>query len=387
MFYTISRPPSDSTWRMFVSLMQDYADRAEIYYMWSNPPDKLLHFLNHVRFEKPLVILGIKDLLDNWQEFNWWQDSQQIIPHKISAIAAANPDKQFVIFTSLENLNLEIKQPNMWIVPWGGDIVNAKNDYLNLAPVFDKNFNSDKHFICLNRHARDHRVITLSYLLGTGIADFGYISCLWNQAKADIVLPRDLFDRVSWEFDEPRHTMHKNILIKGYSQLSQISQQHADDWEIYRKHRGLDNDNASNFDKDLRPKYRNSFVEIVSESSFCAPSFNVTEKTANAFYACNFPILLGGSGIVQHMRDTGLDVFDDVIDHSYDSVQNPFDRIFSAIDRNRRLLLDGDWAKSQWQRCQSRFHTNLSQIKNIYQWYDHRTKQNFEKVIQNIRQS
>jgi hypothetical protein len=181
--------------------------------------------------------------------------------------------------------------------------------------------------------------------------------------------------------------VHKEILIQGYPHLAQLSQQEADDFEIYRRHRGLDNDNASNFDKDLRPKYCNSFVEIISESSFCAPSFNVTEKTANAFYACNFPIMLGGSGIVQHMRDTGLDVFDDVIDHSYDTVQNPFDRIFSAIDNNRRLLQDSDWAKSQWQRCQSRFHTNLSQIKNIYQWYDHRTKQNFEKVIQNIRQS
>ena len=387
MIYTLSRPPTDSTWPMFVSLLQEYRESAEIYYMWSSPPDRLLHFLNHARFEKPLVILGIKDLLDNWQEFNWWHDTQQAIPKKLAEIAAANPDKQFVIFTSLENLDLEIKEPNMWIVPWGGDIVNQKKDYETLLPVLDKNFDSTKHFICLNRQSRDHRIVTVSYLFGSGLAPYGYISYLWNQFGNAHAQPKNFLDRICWEFDEPRHTEHKNILIQGYPYLAQISQEEADDWEIYRKHRGLENDNASNFNEDLRPKYRNSFVEIVSESSFCAPSFNVTEKTANAFYACNFPILLGGSGIVQHMRDTGLDVFDDVIDHSYDTMQNPFDRIFTAIDRNRKLLQDGDWAKSQWQKCQSRFHSNLSQIKNIYQWYDNRTKQHFEKVIQNIRQS
>lgn len=384
MLYTISRPPSDTTWPMFVSLLRPWYDQADIFYMWSNPPHRLEHFLTKTKFEKSLVILGIKDLLDGWQEYNWWNQTQQPIPKLLGQIAREQRDKNFIIFTSLEHLEKEIVEPNVWIVPWGGDIINQKQSYLELEPVVDKNFDSSQHFICLNRQSRDHRIVTVSYLIGRDLARHGYISYLWNQLGHYHNQPADILDRICWEFDEPRHTEAKHALIQGYPHLSAISQDAADDYEIYLKHQGLQNDNASNFDKDLRPKYQNSFVEIVSESSFCAPSFNITEKTANAFWAYNFPIFLGGAGLVQHLRDTGLDLFDDIIDHSYDQIPNPFDRIFVAIDQNQRLLSDGDWAKQKWLQCRTRFDSNLDQIKKIYQWYDDRTVNKFHEVIQNI---
>jgi hypothetical protein len=44
-------------------------------------------------------------------------------------------------------------------------------------------------------------------------------------------------------------------------------------------------------------------------------------------------------------------VFDDVVDHGYDLIQNPFDRITTAIDSNRRLLTDLDYVKKSWTQC------------------------------------
>jgi hypothetical protein len=130
--------------------------------------------------------------------------------------------------------------------------------------------------------------------------------------------------------------------------------------------------------------YRNSFVEIVTESTFAEPSFAITEKTAHSFFGCNFPIILGGCGIIAHLREIGFDMFDDVVDHSYDQIANPFDRIVSAIESNRRLLIDSDHAKQSWRRCHTRFEHNVQTVRNIYAWYEHRAKTKFARVLDGL---
>jgi hypothetical protein len=141
-------------------------------------------------------------------------------------------------------------------------------------------------------------------------------------------------------------------------------------------------DNAGNFENRLQSMYRDSFVEIVSESSFTAPSFILSEKTAHSFYGCNFPIILSGCGTVAHLREIGLDVFDDVVDHSYDTVENPFDRVITAIESNRKLLIDADYAKQCWQNCRSRFENNVDVMHNIYSWYERRARQKFAETLE-----
>jgi len=384
MFYLISKPRTDDhSFFVFRKLMEQtgLSDTAKIYYMWSNPPIQVMYFLDNTDFSDPLVVIAIKDLLDNWQEFNHWHEKQQPIPQKISQIAQQNSNTQFLLFTSLENLHLEINEPNVHIVNLGGDLVNQKLSYIKIKPVLDKNFNSDTSFICLNRQRRDHRIVLMSYLMGRGYDKFGIITYLANTTPYAKTEPEEFLDRISWEFDEEAHTEIRSVILDGYHRLRNFYPENADDWEIYKN---APNDNVSNFNRCLRPRYRNSFVEIVSESSFCAPSFNVTEKTAHTFYGCNFPILLGGQGIVQHMRDLGLDLFDDVVDHGYDNMSNPFDRIVNAFDKNYQLLSNAAYAKQQWQRCQPRFEANVEKIRQIYNWYEDRMNQQFLQIAQKI---
>lgn len=384
MLYTITRPPTDDhTFYMFEKLILALPSDTQIFYMWSNPPDKVIKFLDNVELTSDIVVIAIKDLLDGWLEFNYWHESQQIIPQRIANLVRRHSSKKFILFTSLEHLDLELQESNLHIIPWGGDLVNQEKSYRVLEPVMDKNFDSDKTFICLNRNRRDHRIVALSYLLGTGLDQYGYISYLSNKHKDFQIQPADFLDRIGWEFDE-RHAQAREAMLKGYQQLLDLPQPDSEEYEIYQYYQRRTNDNSTNFDVHLRPRYQNSFVEIVSESSFCAPSFNVTEKTANAFFACNFPILLGGVGIVQHMRDIGLDVFDDVVDHSYDRIANPFDRIISAIDNNQRILSDTGYVKQCWKQCRSRFESNYEIIRTVYDWYDARTHSKFAEVIQKI---
>jgi len=378
---TISQPPNDDfTHRMFVNLMQSYANGNEAYYLWSCPPDKLKLFLDQTQFDSPIVFIGIKDLLDAWEVFNWWEDQQLSISIKLSELAQKHRDKVFVIFTSLEQLELELQEPNIRIIPWGGDWVNQRAGYLNLTPVLDKNFDSEKTFISLNRNSRDHRIVTLSYLFGSGLNQYGNISYLSNLLEANST---SFLDRIHWRFG-PNHDDVRTKILDGFVQVTHNSTLTIDDVAIYEEYGSGPNDNVGNFEKKLREKYRDSFVEIVSESSFTPISYMLTEKTAHCFYGCNFPIILGGAGAIAHLRELGLDVFDDIVDHSYDLIRNPFDRIITAIESNRRLLTDSAHAKQSWKNCQSRFENNVSVMHGIYDWYENRTKEQLAKMLELI---
>ena len=222
-------------------------------------------------------------------------------------------------------------------------------------------------------------MIALSYLLGGGYEDHGVISYLKNpKGNPDVLL-----DNVSWEFG-PEHDGIRTQILEGFDRIATYQGFDNDDYHIYQRYGVKQNDNIGNFNNRLRPMYRNSFVEIVTESTFVEPSFSITEKTAHSFFGCNFPIILGGCGIIAHLRDLGLDVFDDVVDHSYDQIANPFDRIVSAIESNRRLLLDPDHAKQSWIQCQPRFKHNVTVIQNIYSYYENRAKTKLSQILDSL---
>jgi hypothetical protein len=315
--------------------------------------------------------------LDSWIEFDWWNDQQQAGSIRIQEFARRHPDQQIVLFTSLERLEREITEPNLHIIPWGGDWLNQRTEYIKLQPVLEKNFSSDRTYINLNRNVRSHRVVILSYLLGQGYDTTGVLTYLKNPYK----MPDTFLKSIGWQFDIPRHDMIRESVLNGFNRLSITN----DDYEIYKNYGQGHTDNAGNFENKLRSMYQNSFVEIVSETTFIEPSFILSEKTAHAFYGCNFPIILNGCGCVEHLRDIGLDVFDDIVDHSYDLVENPFDRIVTAIESNRRLLMDTEYVKQAWKTNRSRFERNIEVMKNMYSWYENRTRQQFAKTLELIR--
>jgi hypothetical protein len=381
--HIISRPPNDDfTYDLFLDLVKSYPDSSEAYYIWSSPPKTLRTFLKHTPFSSSTVIIGIKDLLEGWdfEQFNWWQNPNLTIVSLIRDMVKQHADKTFILFVSLEQLDISLNEPNLHIIPWGGDWINQRAGYSKLNPVLDKNFNSKKHFINLNRHTRDHRIVTLSYLFGSGIAKSGMITYLGgpNENKST-----PLLDRIYWEFG-PDHDEIKTKILAGFNQMRSVLNTPSDTFDIYHVYGGEQNDNIGNFKNRLRNLYQDSFVEIVSESSFTPNSFMLTEKTAHCFYGCNFPIILCGAGSVAHLRDLGLDMFDDVVDHAYDQIHNPFDRIVTAVESNRRLLTDLDYAKQSWTHCRSRFEQNVQVMRDIYSWYENRARQKFAETLELI---
>ena len=110
-----------------------------------------------------------------------------------------------------------------------------------------------------------------------------------------------------------------------------------------------------------------SCVSLITEPSYYERETTHTEKTVMAIYGGTLPIWVGGWRLADFMKSLGFDVFDDVIDHSYQALDDPKDRCYSAIERNLDLLRNVDYAKTFIAQNQSRLEHNLNLLKeNVF---------------------
>lgn len=94
---------------------------------------------------------------------------------------------------------------------------------------------------------------------------------------------------------------------------------------------------------DLKNLFEKTSVILITES--CLGNHTIfTEKSIHPVCSLNFPIWPVGYKMVKHWRNLGFDVFDDILDNSYDNYNNMFDRCFSALANNYKLLNDFDLA-------------------------------------------
>jgi hypothetical protein len=78
----------------------------------------------------------------------------------------------------------------------------------------------------------------------------------------------------------------------------------------------------------------------------------------------------------------GLDVFDDIVDHSYDDIDDPILRLNSAIELNFRLLIDNTLVKKLWLKNKDRFIFNHNFLKNnLHTFYKNRTVELFKHHV------
>lgn len=397
----LKRPPGDTfTIRLFYNLIRKIKEPADCIYLWTPIIDpEYKGYWDHTpywegehwypkrwypetefEFKKQIleyikndtIVLGVKDHLTS-KNFNPWLEKMPVIVEYLQDFANFYSNKKVIIFTSVENLDAYVQAPNLTIVPWGGDLTNQMLEYQALAPCTEKNFDSSITFLSLNRNPRSHRAMTVSLLYGLGIQDHGLISCMF---KDDI---DNLFDYTEWQFTKEQQDI-KNLIGNGFDILKKSKTSLNDDKEIYTTG---PNDNVTNFKNVLSEYYKNTFVEIINETSYTEKAYLLTEKTLNSVYGCNFPILLCGQGSVKFLRDMGLDVFDDIIDHSYDSIENPIDRLYTAITSNIELLTNSDKTKQLWIDNKHRFLNNINFVKNdLYKYYADRATEQFTRTIQ-----
>jgi hypothetical protein len=187
----------------------------------------------------------------------------------------------------------------------------------------------------------------------------------------------DVHGRYNWRFTEGQQGI-KNIIKSGNKKLTDYNFPIDDHYDIYES--SDNNNNVGNFEKNLINYYKNTFVELICETTFTEKSFLITEKTQHSVFGCNFPIWISSPGTVAFLRNMGLDVFDDIVDHSYDTIENPIDRLYTAISNNKDILSNPN-IKDIWKKNQSRFEKNVDFIKKeMYEFYATRAGKQIDQL-------
>jgi hypothetical protein len=262
---------------------------------------------------------------------------------------------------------------NISFIPIGA-YVEQSVEYPLLKPQREKNPNMERFWISLSHGAHMHRILSACYLLGQNLGlDLGL-----GPANGLLrISPHPISKLNSWtEYCTVPHNLtqvQQDILQTGFLRLQNGQNGGQPCVDPYAPYANVTYcDNVSNFDFGLRPLYYNSLIEIVNETVFFNRVIAISEKTLNSIYGYNLPIILAAPGTIEHLRQFGFDMFDDVIDHSYDAIINPLERICSAIDSNSKLLSDKSYAWQMWEKCLSRLDANHTWAQNsIYQtWLD-----------------
>jgi hypothetical protein len=390
----IKRPPGDAfAFRLFYELTNNVPIANDSFYIWSiifEPTySEIVHLTNENinKFEldfrnsildnikQDLIIIGIKDHL-TYGKYNFEKQCVNSSIDNLSMLFDLYPDKKFIILTSLENLEQCIKRDNLFIVPWGGDITNQELEYKAMSPVLEKNLDSTSTYLSLNRGMRLHRALSVFLQHGLKTAEHGLVSAMFKDEfhEAEVLEGKQLFSS--------EQNLIYNLVATGYYNFKNSSILLTESPDIYPTQ---GNDNVSNFKNKLAIHYRNTFVELVSETSYFEKCFLLTEKTLNSIYGCSFPILLSSKGTVDFLRNMGMDTFDDIVDHTYDQIDDPIERMYSAIKNNIVLLTDNQRTKELWSNNRARFEKNINFAKSeMYIFYKNRAKYQFNNIIKDL---
>jgi hypothetical protein len=267
-----------------------------------------------------------------------------------SLIIAAEkfPTKNISFMSEVINLNRELAQVmlpnNLTINYYGMGNLGFNIARYNTVPIIvDKQFDCYKHFLCLNNNERPHRIALAAYLLGTQFDQYGDITLCNSTADIKCFL--------TWCY-KLEHKDIKQKLINGFRLISK-------------------NKLATiPFDFTFPMKFNNKiyqtvFVEIISDSTFIECGF-INDKYVTNIHGAAFPIFVASTGTVSRLRELGFDMFDDIIDHSYDLIEDHAIRLDQAIQLNKHILTNGTLVKKLWQENQERFIANYHYFHNEF---------------------
>jgi hypothetical protein len=117
----------------------------------------------------------------------------------------------------------------------------------------------------------------------------------------------------------------------------------------------------------LKNPHKNAYINIVSETQYeLQNTIHITEKSLIPFYFNQFPLFVATHGHVKKLKELyRFDVFDDVIDHSYDSIANPRDRMYKILDEVKRLNSKKEFLINFYKNNKDRFQKNRDLIVEI----------------------
>lgn len=204
-------------------------------------------------------------------------------------------------------------------------------------------FSSEREFLflCHNKRMKSHRVNILAFLKKTNIikdTDWSFV------LDKDTNLDFDLSPSLKEEIDN----ILQNGTVKSKYEVNHIF-----------KFGDLG-------DYICEDTFRNSFVNITTETNFITEDIHITEKSFKPFFFYQIPVFLSSAFHVKNLKEIyGFDLFEDIINHDYDNEIN-FKKRFSLVcDEIERIYNNKDEIKKFIINNKDRFLKNSEIVSNI----------------------
>jgi hypothetical protein len=214
-----------------------------------------------------------------------------------------------------------------------------KGDYINLSPEFWGSFSycpeyqntiPTKLFNCFIHRTGFLRQTWFYELYRRGLLNYGAVSFLLDYRE------NAGYDK-NWNTVEEKQKLFQWIFDKG---LDKFLPEH----EILKNQVPY-----RNFDKDLDQTVVDTKISLVLETYYDREAIAFSEKVFRALQLPRPMLLFSGIGSVNILKNLGFDLYDDLVDHNYDYIENPIKRQlkilsilenFKTFEYSDEVLLD-----------------------------------------------
>ena len=265
------------------------------------------------------------------------------------------PKEEILIFSASYHQYNETKYAHAMDVAF----FHVKQD---TTPTFTKPVNY--HFISLARIAKIHRISATLEIFDRNLNKFG--NCSLGSG-------------------------YHNNPIENHLLQEIIPEKYKGKFPLYIDGEVVDTPEYERQFDTSHPFIEEAFINLVMETSFEHLDYDtrfcvwnvqlVSEKTIKAFCLKQVPIFIGHSNSLQKLRDLGFDLFDDIIDHSYDLELNIDLKIKKAIDQLEKIC---GWSIDD---CRKYKQDNAERFEKNYQLCITLSKEIHKTTLNNLQKA
>lgn len=274
-----------------------------------------------------------------------------------------NPKKIFVVNNNSKLNELKhtyVPEVNVHSIKF---IPNTSN--LSLSRVQSR-FNDNKNgkfFLCHNRSPKPHRYSILTLLKNENIIN----DVNWSLVSG-FKIENELFFSQLFTKDEIKK-YKEDIEYFTSIDVKKSDYELEENWFLPNTHE-VNVEGLPNWMRipEKSETFENSYVNIVTESSYLDSELvvHITEKSFRPFYFYQLPIYVASHHHIKHLKEIyGFDMFEDIIDHSYDEVVDHRTRLFRILEEIKRLNENKEKVKDFYKKNYERFERNKNIIYDI----------------------
>lgn len=209
--------------------------------------------------------------------------------------------------------------------------------------AFDNHYRP-KAYLCLNRRWKHHRWYAIHELHHRNLLHCGYVS----YGHVDVYCQDPVKDT---RLRFPRTKIIPDLESKFPLVL-----------DTDQFHKNLAYDFPGNPPSHSHYLYYDTWFSLVNETLTDPKTVFLSEKIFKPIMHHHPFVVIGTSHVIQALRDFGFSVFDSVIDHSYDKIEDEQDRAEAVIDEVERLCKI-DWSAA-YDKIKDEIIHNFQHLKN-----------------------